>query len=244
MQLAFAISLTRFTTLNMVLRSFLAYILLLTPIVSFAQMDSIGIFIPKDDGSPFEWPTLHMWVGKKNPIVPLYPGGHFIRVRTDNGSVDSGDYYYGNYCITPAKQGLVHVYSSQKIWTGQKYDTVETNNTFTAIIQPKISILVSNDHFKKNFNMKLTLIDSLSGKLMSKRYKVGRMYEPWVFDKHDSLIGRIPLCFGTTIDFSKSTSKKQKQILKNGYKIRIWLLVRDMKTDLLIPTNEVLYKLK
>ena len=211
--------------------------------VSFGQNDSVGVYIPKDDGSPFSWQTKHMWVGIKNPIVSTYIGSQeFIKVWTDNGVVDSGEFYLTNYCVRPIRTGNVNVYSIQKIWTGTKYDTVKTKNTFKAIDPPNISLKVLKDNFKKDSTITISLIDSLTLKPVDKRYEVGRMFQPLVYDNLGNYIGEVILCFGTTIDFANEMHRELK--VRSGYKIKIRLLVRDMKTDLLIPTNEIVYTIK
>lgn len=229
------------------MRHYTIIFFLLTSLVSFGQKDSIGVFIAKDDSSPFSWPTKHMWVGRKNPINSTYNGSQeFIKVWTDNGVVDSGDYYLTNYCIIPAKTGFINVYSIQQIWTGKNYDTIQTKNTFIGINPPDISIKVTKDNFRKDSSISFSLIHSLTLKPIDKRYEIGCMYQPLVYDCQDNLVGEVPLCFGTTIDFANELTKEanRKLKIKSGYKIKIKVLVRDMYTDLLIPTNEILYTLK
>lgn len=221
--------------------------LLISSLVSFAQNDSIGVFIPKDDSSPFSWPIKHMWVGRKNPIVSTCIGSNeFIKIWTDNGVVDSGDYYLATYCIKPTKTGIINVYSIQQIWTGEKYDTVQTKDSFIGIIPPNISIEVTKDNFRKDSCISFSLINSFTLKPMGKRYEVGCLYQPLVYDQQGNLIGKIPFCFGTTIDFIDELNEvaNRKLKVKSGYKIKIKVLVRDIKTDLLIPSNEILYTLK
>jgi hypothetical protein len=75
------------------MKSIIAIILTLSFLTSFCQKDSIGVFVPKDDGTPFDWPTTHMWVGMDNPIASTYIGSdEFIKIWTDNGVVDSGNF--------------------------------------------------------------------------------------------------------------------------------------------------------
>lgn len=225
------------------MRHFTIVYFILISFVSLGQYDSIGVFIPKDDGSPFSWPTKHMWVGINNPIVSTYIGSEdFIKVWTDNGVVDSGDFYITNYCIRPYMTGNVNVFSIQRIWTGGKYDTIRTKSTFYAIRPPNISLKVTKDNFKKDSTITFALVDSLTLKPVNRRFKIGRMFYPLVYDSLDNFIGKLILCFGTTIDFAKEMHRELK--VRSGYKLKIRLLVRDLKTDLLISTNELIYIIK
>jgi len=79
---------------------------------------------------------------------------------------------------------------------------------------------------------------------MSKRYEVGRMYEPLIYNSQDSLVGEIPLCFGTKIGKWNFRQFLGEHKIESGYKMRIRLLVRDMQTDLLIGTDETIYLFK
>jgi len=212
---------------------------ILTSIISFGQNDSIGVFIPKDDGTPFCWPIKHMWVGKKNFIASTYNGSDkFIKVWTDNGVVDT----VNHCCIKPIRTGSVNVFSIQQIWTGKKYDTIQTKSTFKAIVPPNISLKVIKDNLKKDSTITISLVDSLTLKPVDKRYQVGRIYEPLVYDSDGNFIRDVLPCGGTTIYLENEIIPEPR--VKSGYKIKIRLLVRDIKTDLLIPSNELIYTLK
>ncbi|MEO8770724.1 MAG: hypothetical protein ABI402_11580 [Ferruginibacter sp.] len=230
------------------MKYFTCIFFLFSSLVSFGQEEPQGVFIAKDDASPFEWETKHMLVGRCNLInMNAVGSGEFIKVWTDNGIVDSGDYYLADYCVKPGKAGSVNVYSIQSIWNGEQYDTVSTKTTFTAIVPPQLSILVTKDDFKKNEHLRFTFIDKKTKKEAGKRYQVAAMYEPKVYDKKGILIGKSGLCFGKTIDFS--TEKNDMIILdhhtaKSGDKIKISLWARDMKTDLLIYVDELIYTFK
>ena len=142
-----------------------------------------------------------MWVGLKNYIRSDYIGSEeILKLWGDNGTVDTGDYYLSKHCITPLKPGKVIVYSIQKVYTGIKWDTVSTKNTFTAIVPPKIMLQVIKDNFKKDTTIQFVLIDKKTNLQLPNRYKIGRMYQPNIYNSHDSLIGHIQNCFATTIE--------------------------------------------
>jgi len=205
------------------------------------QNDNPGIFIPKDDASPIFTEIRHMWVGLKNPIAEIGPA-EIIKVWTDNGTADSCRYYMVDFCVTPLKIGSVNVFSIQRIWNGKKYDTVSTKNSFIAIKPPTIKLEILKDNFRIDSTIEFRLIDKKTKKPMGKRYEVGVMYEPEIYDQKDSLIGKVHLCFGTKIYFNQERMQKLK--VKINYKIKIRVLVRDMETDLLISVEELVYKLK
>lgn len=226
------------------MRLFLSlFILHLAFLTSRGQSDSVGVFIPKDDGSPFNWPTKHMWVGMLNPIASDYAGSYdFIKVWTDNGVADSGDHYFSDYAIIPEHEGEVTVYSIQRIWRGKHYDTITTKSVFTAIASPKISLRIAHDNFTKDSTLTFELIDNSTGKPADNRYKVGRMYVPYVYDSNYNQVGIIYECFGTTIDLSYK--RFYRFHMQSGYTLKFTILVRDMKTDLLIAADTFTYTLK
>jgi hypothetical protein len=204
----------------------------------------IGVFIPKDDASQLDERQKYMWVGRKNPIASNYNGStKFINLWTDNGSVDTCDYYLGEYCITPVNSGIVQVFSIHQIWNGTKYDdTIKTTNSFIAINPPNISIIVTEDDSLKDFNFKISFVNSLTMKLIGERYEVGRMYDVYVYDNNDKYLGRVEDFWQPSFNFGSDFVLKSK--LKKGYRLKIGILVRDTKTDLLIPTNETMYTIK
>jgi hypothetical protein len=84
-------------------------ICLLFSFLSIGQK-TVDIIIPKDDGSPFKEPIKYLWEGKNNRITSNYMGDfRIIKVWTDNGNIDSGDYYLTDYAITPQRTGIVNV---------------------------------------------------------------------------------------------------------------------------------------
>jgi hypothetical protein len=207
---------------------------------TFAQQDSIGVIIPKDDASTTNLKTKHMWVGLKNNIASNYIGSDkFLRVWADNGIVDSNA-----FCVTPLKPGKVTVFSVQQIYNGEKWDTIETKNYFTAIEAPKIKIKIINEDIQKDSTIQFALVDKKTNKEMTKRYRVGRMYEPVIYNSQDSLIGAINPCFGMTIEKNKLRPFMKKHKIQKGDKIKMRLDIRDTQTDLLIPTEALTYIFK
>ena len=205
-----------------------------------AQSDTVGVFIPKDDGSQVNWQTKHMWVGQTNPIASNYAGGYkFIKVWTDNGVVDSGDFYFSNYIVTPEKEGPVTVYTIQSIWKGKQYDTIFTATTFTAIPYPPLSIRINDNHFEIDSILELEIIDNQTGQPADSKYEIGRMYIPLVYDSEGKLIGYPNEYFTNLIDLTYNKTGKLK--IKNGQTLKLRILIRDTETDLLITTEEVSY---
>ena len=200
------------------------------------QKDSINIFIPKDDGSPFEWATKHLWVGIGTQFVTEYTRRtEDIKLWTDNGTIDSCNYDFKGNCITPERPGKAIIYSTLRIYTGERWDTVSVKTVFTAITPPDIKILITKDNFLKDSSIQFQLVDNNTNKPLPQRYQVGRMYEPRIFNLQDSVIGKATLCFGTKINkdnFYGISTRKPK--IESGYKMKLFVLVRDMETDLLI----------
>jgi hypothetical protein len=219
-------------------------ICLLFSILSVGQKTA-DIIVPKDDGSPFYWQIKNLWQGKNNPITSNYMGDfRIIKVWTDNGSIDSGDYYLTNLSITPQRTGIVNVYSIQEVWNGKKYDTIQTKNTFKAIKAPSIIVKLKSDQYTKDTTISFTLIDSLTSKPISKRYKIGRFFEPEILDYNGNLIGHLTMCSGTEINLNDPIQNSNEIKFEKGYKIKIVITIRDMKTDLLIPTEEFVYTIR
>lgn len=210
---------------------------------SYGQKNKMGVFIPKDDASSFRRSIKYMWVGGENPIAPISNGSsNVIKLWTDNGTVENVDFDPTEYAIIPKIEGKVNVYSLQKVSTANGYDTVNTKNTFIAILPPQIVIKVTNDKFKSDSSISFALINKETMESLPKRYQVGRMYEPKVYDSNGKFIGNIILCYGNTIVFNGPFNKGLK--VESGYQIRFTVTVRDNKTDLLISTEEVSYTLK
>ena len=230
------------------MKYFILIFISLTWLWSLGQKETQGVFTAKDDASPSEWETKHMWVGRCNPINMISTvSGDFIKVWTDNGIVDSGDYYLATYCVKPTKAGKVNVYSIQSLWNGEQYDTISTKTTFTAIVPPQLSISVTRDDFRKKGYLRFTFIDKNTNKEAGKRYQVAALYEPKVYNDKGILIGKLGLCFGKTIDFNNEKYDMkilEDYIVKSGDKIKIGLWARDMKTDLLIYLDELIYTFK
>jgi hypothetical protein len=226
------------------MRHHLLLISLLTSILTFGQKNA-SVIVLKDDASTFSWQTKHLWLGETNPITSDYIGEYeFLKLWTDNGQIDTGDYYLTNYAIKPERSGIVNIYSIQKIWNGSNYDTIQTQNIFTAITPPKIIVKLKSDHYGKDTTITIELIDSLTTKRIGKRYKIGRFFEPEIFDNNGNLIGRLSMCFGTEIKLNDPMLKESTIFYAKGYKIKFVITIRDMETDLLIPTSEFLYTIR
>ena len=226
------------------MRPHLLLIFLLTSILTFGQK-SASIIVPKDDGSPFTWQTKHLWLGRSNPITSDYIGeNQFLKLWTDNGRIDTGDFYLTNYAIKPERTGIVNIYSIQKVWNGTNYDTIQTQNTFTAITPPKIIVKLKSDRYNKDTTIAFELIDSLTTKRIGKRYKIGRFFDPEILDNNGTLIGRLSMCSGTEINLNDPIHKDSTINFAKGYKIKFAITIRDMQTDLLIPTSEFLYTIR
>ncbi|WP_171609946.1 hypothetical protein [Limnovirga soli] len=201
--------------------------------------------MPKDDGSPFNWQTKNLWQGKINPITSNYIGDfRILKVWTDNGTIDTGDYYLTNYAITPKRTGNVNVYSIQEVGNGKKYDTIQTKNTFKAITPPTVIVKLKSDHYTEDTIISFTLSDSLTSKPISKRYKIGRFFEPEILDNNGNLIGHLKMCSGTEISLNDPFHNDNEIKFEKGYKIKFVITIRDMKTDLLIPTEEFVYSIR
>lgn len=223
---------------------FLLIIHLFLSIITYGQR-TVNVIVPKDDASPFNWPTKYLWLGRVNPIASDCVGEfQILKVWTDNGTIDTGNYYLTNYAITPVKSGTVNVYSLQRVWNGESYDTIQTKNTFNAILQPKIIVKLKSDLNNKGSVIRFDLIDSLTNRPIKRRYRIGRFYDPEVFDNNGTLIGTLSMCHARQINLNDPLHNVNQIKFEKGYKIKFVITLRDMQTDLLILTDEFEYILK
>jgi len=235
----------------------------------FAQTNWAGVFLTSDDASELQGKQKYLWVGKKSKITPSDYIGNFINAWTDNGRIDSGYFYtlkkrnatsgtniredsisvFEKYwTIEPKKAGRVNIYSTQYYWTGSKYDTFTTKNSYIAIHPPKFKLKVQTDNYKTDTVIRFVLINLATKKKASARYQVGRMFEPTLHNSKDSLICKLGYFYGLKVgsknDFSECLYKHIRDLQKKGYKIKISLLVRDVQTNLLIPAETFIYVIK
>jgi hypothetical protein len=204
----------------------------------FGQLQRNGLFIPKDDGSPFTWDTKHMWVGQRN-IVASTGIDDLVEVWGDSAEVDSID---KSHCaIIPLAVGPIYLHSLHSVRSSS--NTVAKTDTFHAIVRPMMRIKVVKDDFKKDSTIEFVIIDETTSKPVDNRYEVGRMYEPFVLNPNDSVKGRLDHCYGTTIDFKKNKSGYNVDA-QSGDKIQLRIWIRDRQTDLLLPAKELVYTLK
>ena len=185
--------------------------------------------------------TVHMWTNRKNCVYSNCSDYENTAIWTDNGSVEL-DTNWSCYFIIPKKTGRVNLFSIETNVSGKK-DTTLVTKKFSAIIPPKISLKLIEDNYTKNGTIKISLVNTRTGRPVNKRYKIGRMFEPYVYNERDSIVGRIGFCFDPTIKLENGGHSKFK--LESGYKIKINVYVRDWKTDLLIPAeNTLIYTIK
>lgn len=221
------------------LRSFSLWIFLSSPCMAVAQTltDSVGVFIPRDEHSTAHGPQKFMWVDLKNVVISTMMGSaEFIEVWTDNGRADRPRYYSPDFCtVTPAFEGPVHIYTSQRIPYGNDWDTIYTVDKFTAMNQPEIRVMALYDSLTSTGQLEFFLADKYKFQRLDERYQIARPYSVLLFDENNKLIDEITEVNSTVIDLSNYASQAP---LKKGYKIAFQLLVRDIETDLLIPADE------
>jgi hypothetical protein len=103
---------------------------------------------------------------------------------------------------------------------------------------------LKSEQYSKDTNISFTLIDSLTSKPINKRYKIGRFFEPEIFDNNGISLGQLTMCSGTEISLTDPIQNSSEIKFRKGYKIKIVITIRDMKTDLLIPTKAFVYTIK
>ncbi len=223
------------------LRSFTVVLLImLVHATSFSQSDSIGVFIPRDAASPFKGPKMYMWVDLKNIVFSTQIGNaELIKVYTNNGRADQPAYYpRDQYAITPAEEGDVTVFTIQRIKRGENWDTVTTVNNFIAVYQPEIRLMVLEDSLLTKCELKFFLADKYKFTPLDGRYVVANAYEPIIYNDKDEYIGKLPTCKGTEINCNTETFNFK---LEPGLRIVFQVMVRDLKTDLLLPADECVH---
>ncbi len=199
--------------------------------------DSVGVFIPRDEHSISKGPQKFMWVDLKNVVISTLMGSaEFIEVWTDNGRADRPSYYSPDFCtVTPAFEGKVHVYTSQRIPFGNDWDTIYTVDKFMAVNQPEIRVMDLYDSLTTTGELRFFLADKYKFTQLSERYQIAQPFEVLVFDQTYKLVGKIACNREQVILFD---ADKLGFEIKKGYKIAMQLLVRDVETDLLIPADE------
>lgn len=220
------------------MRIVVSLILLVTSFnVALSQTDSIGVFLQRDENSPFTGPKKYMWVDMKNIVTSTQVGvGELLKVYTNNGRADQPAYYSVDQCaITPLVEGDVTVMAIQRVFIGGMWDTLTTVNSFIAIEQPEIRLMVLEDSLREACKLEFFLADKYKFRPLDNSYAVANTFEPLVFDKDNELIGKLPKSRGTVIDCSKNSLPFK---IEKGYRIVFQVLVRDMQTDLLVPADE------
>ncbi|MFN0031784.1 MAG: hypothetical protein ACKVOR_06470 [Flavobacteriales bacterium] len=202
-----------------------------------AQSDSVGVFIQRDEHSPFTGPNTYMWVDVKNIITSTQIGlGELLKVHTNNGYADQ-PFYYGKdqFAITPIEEGEVTVFAIQKVKVGDHWDTITTVNYFTAVPQPELRLMILNDSIRMNGSLEFYLADKYEFTQADLRYVISGEYRPMVYDERNEMIGRLPASKGTKLRFNPSDLTF---VIEKGYRIIFQVLVRDLQTDLLFPADE------
>lgn len=173
------------------MRTCFTYIFILFSLATYCQQN-IDLIVLKDDASSGKKKIKHLWVGIDNLVSSNYHGGfEILKIESDNGVISS---YKGNttiFSINPKYAGSVKITSTQKIWNGKKYDSIQTINTFKAILPPKILIQLDKERTHKHATLSFLLIDGFSFKPIGRRYKIGRFFEPVILDASGKVIGNL-----------------------------------------------------
>ena len=208
--------------------------------VLFAQKELPLLVVPKDDGLAIDGEIHHMWVGKANTVTLSYIGGfELLSIETDNGVIDTGYYYLAKHAVIPRTPGPVALKARARYYMG-KWDTTSVSATFQAVVMPKIKVEVVGNPNRSDTAIFLKLVDERTGAQMSDRYQVGPAFDVSIYNTEDSLICELPYRLGTMIDL-RPFIKHCKE--RDGWqRMNFRLMVRDMETGLLIPTDEVNYR--
>jgi hypothetical protein len=221
------------------IKQFVLVLFISTSVDLAGQSVSEGLFIPKDDGSPHTWPTKHMWVGKENSVAFVtLPEQKCSKIWVDNGKVDTIQ-HADHFIVIPEKPGPVNIFYILKSQNAQFQDSIQTKTSFLAITPPVIAIKIIKDDFFIDSTIAFILVDNTTQLPVDSRYVIGRMFEPKVFDSLGNYVGFVHHCFDTNISFKEALV--QGLSAESVYAIKIYLWIRDLETDLLIPAEPLTY---
>ncbi len=205
--------------------------------LTVAQNDSIGVFLQRDEYSPFSGIKKFMWVDLKNIVTSTLVGSaEILNAYTSNGDADKPSYYANDQCaITPNMPGEVTVMAIQRVRNKDGWDTVTTVTSFIAIEQPEIRLMILNDSMASHCRLQFFLADKYNFQPLTNRYLITNYYETLFFDEEEKFIGKLPRINSNIIDCGELNLPFT---IKKGYRMVLQVMVRDMETDLLIPADE------
>lgn len=206
----------------------LAFLLLL---VSCATRYENNIAVGRADNSPYTFRISHLWTGQNNPIY-VTTTDSIIKIWTNNGTITpkSKDDLY--YYIKPEKDGAVEIYTTHINKEGK---IEKSSSKFKAITPPQFKVMIDSTLFRDSATIKYDVVFEENLKtIKGTQYQIGALIPEIVVFMNDSKIGEIAF---------HTDKKEEQELLNKGNRIIFpSILIRDIKTDLLISTPIVDYK--
>lgn len=205
----------------------LVYILLF---ISCSVKQKNYITVLRTDNSPFYFEITNLWTGKKNLIYGPYD---LLSIHTDNGIVNSIESDLAGYYIKPFKNGAVNIYTTHVINNKDgSIDTISGISRFKAITSPQLKVQIDTQLLRDSFVLKYDIVFVKDLKpIRGTRYQIGALVPDTEVFADETKIGEI--AFYTEIE-------EEKELLKKGNRIIFpSIVIRDMRTDLLIGTESI-----
>lgn len=201
-----------------------------------ARPDSTGLFIPKDDASSYELPIIHLWVGDTTRLLTRQ-SGDLLTLTASNGwgHIDPAD---SALCwLVPARAGRVLVRTTERIRLGTgRFRIVSTVDTFVAIPQPKLRLVIDQQALKRR-EVSFHVVYDQTGQSALDRYDFGRLPQDiYILNPRRRRVSVISI-FSPRINY--------RPHLRPGNVLQIpAMAIRDQQTDLLlsIPSFEYLIR--
>ena len=232
-----------------------------------AQVVNGGISLSR--GETYFKPNLEsgqfLWLGVRREII-LEHYDKLLKIHFKNATLDSVCAFYNenkksdtisaticsfyHYFLTPNKLGPISIYTMQSYWNGVKYDTLEAIDTFFVVNPPKIKIIIKKEELKTKKQFEIAAINSVNGKAINSKYKLGWTIYPMLINRDDSILCCLGPFSSFKIHFSneysncKQTKKNQISILNDAKKIRIYVPILDTKYNLIYCPPPLIYEIK
>ncbi|MBK9074730.1 MAG: hypothetical protein IPL77_07050 [Flavobacteriales bacterium] len=208
--------------------------------VLHGQSEVPMLVVPKDDGLSMNGDIHHMWIGQANPITLSYAGSdELLFIETDNGTIEKGAFYNSKHAVTPRTPGPVNLRARARYYTGKTWDTTTVSATFEALAMPDIRVEVVGKPSYSDTVIHLQLVDRHTGAQMPRRYEVGRAYDVSMYNVEGKLTCELPYRMGANIQIRPFIWRCDAT--DRWHRMSLQLLVRDVSTGLLIPTDMLDY---
>ena len=218
----------------MLMKKIVIFIILLCTVrLSFGQSDKMISYCSSFDSFSPDQSITHLWVGQNNP---LSVSTNIIKIWSDNAEITKESGANCDYYVKLLKKGRVNIYYSIKNSNSKsKFDGLIS---FEAIIKPDIITIVDSKRLVDSSDI------SYSFYFKKNNSKVNNEdYQLCSFPGAIIVLNSEGAELGSLFPFSEKD--EIKRLLANGHVLRIPPFpLRDMKTNLVVWTASVDYKLK